>query len=109
MTKACKACHLIVESEAACPLCGAAEFSERFNSIVQVFDASKSEIAAKLGAKGRYWISRCLLDLGQALEDAGRFDEAQRAYQMIVDQHLGGATTAQDKLARFRVTEGTKP
>ena len=65
--------------------------------------------AAKLGAKGRYWISRCLLDLGQAHEDAGRFDEAQRAYQLIIDQHLGGATTAQDKLARFRVTEGTKP
>ena len=41
-----------------CPLCGGAEFSERFNSIVQIFDASKSEIAAKLGAKapGRYAI-----------------------------------------------------
>jgi DNA-directed RNA polymerase subunit E" len=56
MSKACKSCHLIVESEAACPLCGAAEFSERYNSVVQIFDATKSEIAAKLGAKapGRY-------------------------------------------------------
>jgi DNA-directed RNA polymerase subunit E" len=58
MTKACKSCHLLLESEPACPMCGGTEFSERFNSIVQIFDASKSEIAAKIGAKapGRYAI-----------------------------------------------------
>ena len=58
MTKACKSCHLLVETESACPMCGGTELSERFNSVVQIFDASKSEIAAKIGAKapGRYAI-----------------------------------------------------
>ena len=56
MSKACKSCHLIVETESTCPLCSGTEFSERYNSTVQIFDASRSEIAAKLGAKapGRY-------------------------------------------------------
>lgn len=74
-------------------------------SVVQDFLLDPAR-AAKLGAKGRWWISRCLLELGQAHEDAGRLDEAQRYYRMIIDQHLGGATLAQDKLARYRLTEG---
>ncbi len=65
--------------------------------------------AAKLGAKGRWWMSRCLLELGQLQEDAGRLDEAQRAYQMIIDQNLGGTLLAKDKLSRYRAVEGTKP
>jgi len=65
--------------------------------------------AAKLGAKGRWWISRCLLELGQLHEDAGRLDEAQHAYQLIIDQNLGGATLAHDKLARYRTAEVGKP
>ena len=65
--------------------------------------------AAKLGAKGRYWISRALLELGQIHEDAARLDEAQRAYQLIVDYKLGGAAQAQAKLARFGAAGGTKP
>lgn len=58
MGKACKKCHLVVETETACPNCGGGEFTEKFNSIVYIFDAAKSEIAAKLGAKspGRYAI-----------------------------------------------------
>ena len=58
-------------------------------------------MAEKLGAKGRYWISRSLLELGQIHEDAGRLDEAQRAYQMIIDRKLTGAAQAHAKLARF--------
>ncbi|MFH1094922.1 MAG: transcription elongation factor subunit Spt4 [Candidatus Micrarchaeota archaeon] len=58
MTKACKNCHLIVEEAAECPLCKGTDFSEKFNSIALIFDATKSEIAAKLGVKapGRYAI-----------------------------------------------------
>lgn len=78
-----------------------------FWSVVDAFllDATP---AAKLGAKGRYWISRALLELGQIHEDAGRLDEAQRAYQLIVDQKLSGAAQAQAKLARFGAG-GSKP
>lgn len=69
-------------------------------SVVDSFLLDAGE-AAKLGAKGRYWISRALLELGQIHEDAGRTDEAQRAYQLIVERKLTGAAQAQAKLARF--------
>jgi TolA-binding protein len=65
--------------------------------------------AEKLGAKGRYWVARALLELGQINEDAGRLDEAQRAYQVIVDQKLSGGAQAQAKLARLRNTGSNKP
>jgi len=66
--------------------------------------------AAKLGANGRWWMAKTLLELGQLLEDAGKLDEAQRAYQLILDNKLGGAAQATAKLARFRLpAEGTKP
>jgi TolA-binding protein len=58
--------------------------------------------AAKLGVKGRYWVGRSLLQLGQIHEDAGRLDEAQRAYQLIVDNKLNGVAVAQAKLTRFK-------
>ena len=77
-------------------------------SVVKDFLLDETQ-AAQLGAKGRYWISRCLLDLGQLQEEAGRLDEAQRFYQLIIDQHLGGALLAQEKLARYHGTEGPKP
>jgi TolA-binding protein len=71
-----------------------------FWSVVDAFllDPAKS---AQLGAKGRYWVSRSLLEFAQIQEDAGRFDEAQRAYQLIVDYKLFGVAQAQAKLARF--------
>lgn len=78
-----------------------------FWSVVDAFLLDATQ-AAKLGAKGRYWISRALLELGQIHEDAGRLDEAQRAYQLIVDQKLSGAAQAQAKLARFGAG-GAKP
>lgn len=79
-----------------------------FWSVVDSFLLDPAQ-AAKLGAKGRYWVARTLLELGQIHEDAGRLDEAQRAYQLIVDYKLGGAVQAQAKLARFRAAGGTKP
>jgi tetratricopeptide (TPR) repeat protein len=66
-------------------------------------------LAAKLGAKGRWWISRTLLELGQLLDDAGRLDEEQRAYQLIIDNKLGGMAQARAKLARFHPVEAAKP
>ncbi len=65
--------------------------------------------AARLGATGRYWLSRTLLELGQLLEEAGRLDEAQRAYRLVLEHRLGGAAQAQARIDRFRATEGTGP
>jgi TolA-binding protein len=78
-----------------------------FWSVVDAFLLDR-QAAATLGAKGRYWLSRALLELGQIHEDAGRLDEAQRAYQLIIDQKLSGAAQAQAKLARFG-SGGIKP
>ncbi|MDB6113132.1 MAG: Anaphase-promoting complex, cyclosome, subunit 3 [Lacunisphaera sp.] len=71
-----------------------------------LLDASQ---AAKLGAKGRWWVAKSLLELAKIHEDAGRLDEAQRVYQLIIDQKLSGQALAQDKLARFRAAGGAKP
>jgi TolA-binding protein len=79
-----------------------------FWSVVQGFLLDASQ-AAKLGVKGRWWVSRSLFELGQIHEDAGRLDEAQRAYQLIVDNKLNGAALAQAKLTRFRPVGGTAP
>lgn len=72
-----------------------------FWSVVDAF-LLEARQAAALGGNGRYWLARALLELGQLHEDAGRFDEAQRAYQLIVDHRLRGLAQAQAKLARFR-------
>jgi tetratricopeptide (TPR) repeat protein len=79
-----------------------------FWSVVDAFLLDPTQ-AAKLGAKGRYWVARSLLELGQIHEDAGRLDEARRAYQLIIDHKLAGAAQAQAKLARFGAAGGTKP
>ncbi len=86
----------------------AAKAQEVFWSVIDAF-LLDSTLAAKLGAKGRYWVSRSLLELGQIHEDAGNLDEAQRAYQLIVDNKLGGVAQAQAKLARYRTSGGAKP
>lgn len=70
-------------------------------SVVDAF-LLNPESAAELGAKGRYWISRALLVLGQLHEDAGRLDEARRAYTVIVERQLGGMAQAQAKLDRYQ-------
>jgi TolA-binding protein len=69
-------------------------------SVVNDFLLDQAQ-ALKLGAKGRYWVSRSLLQLGQIHEDAGRLDEAQRAYRLIMDNKLAGEAIAQAKLERF--------
>ncbi len=77
-------------------------------SVVDTFLLDAGQ-AANLGAKGRYWVSRSLLELAQIAEDAGRLDEAQRAYHLILDNKLYGAAQAQAKLARFVPAAGAKP
>lgn len=77
-------------------------------SVVEGFLLDATQ-AAGLGAKGRRWMSTTLLELGQIHEEAGRLDEAQRAYQLVIDNRLSGAATAQAKLARFRTGGGTAP
>jgi TolA-binding protein len=77
-------------------------------SVVEGFLLDPAQ-ATKLEAKGRWWVSKALLELAQIHEDAGRLDEAQRAYQLIIDNKLSGSAQAQAKLARFRPAAATTP
>jgi tetratricopeptide (TPR) repeat protein len=68
--------------------------------------------AAELGAKGRYWMSRVLLELGDLYEKEAKLEQARRAYELLLQQKLPGETLAQQRLARFRAGKGggeTKP
>jgi hypothetical protein len=57
--------------------------------------------AAELGSKGRYWMSRVLLDLGDLYEREAKLDRAREAYELMLTQKLPGGTLAQRRLARF--------
>lgn len=57
--------------------------------------------AARLGAKGRYWMSRTLLELGDLYEREAKLDRARQAYELLLKEKLPGGMLAQRKLARF--------
>jgi hypothetical protein len=57
--------------------------------------------AVELGPKGRYWMSRVLLDLGDLYEREAKLDRAREAYELMLTQKLPGGTLAQRRLARF--------
>ncbi len=61
--------------------------------------------AAELGATGRYWMARTLVELGDLLEKQGKLDEAKVAWQRILQAQLPGATVAKARLARFSPPE----
>jgi len=64
--------------------------------------------AAELGATGRYWMARTLLELGDLLEKQGKFDEARTTWQRIQQANLPGAADAKAKLASLNPS-GAKP
>ena len=55
MRKVCKSCKIFVK-ENECPLCKGAQFTESWKGRMFIQDASKSEVAKKIGAnvKGEY-------------------------------------------------------
>lgn len=59
----------------------------------------------KLSARGRYWLSRTLLGLGELFESQDRRDQATDAYQLLLRKGLPGASLAQARLNRL----GLKP
>ncbi|MFI5357272.1 MAG: tetratricopeptide repeat protein [Opitutales bacterium] len=58
-------------------------------------------MAANLGPKGRYWMTRTLLELGSLYEQGSKLDQARDAWSIIIKHGLPGATLARDRLARF--------
>jgi tetratricopeptide (TPR) repeat protein len=56
--------------------------------------------AAKLGPKGRYWIARALLRLGDLRRERGDFEEARNAYELIIAKNLPFARLAREAFVR---------
>ena len=54
-----------------------------------------------LGPKGRWWIARTLLDVGELFERQGKVEEAKRAWLLIINSGLPGDSLARERLARF--------
>lgn len=57
--------------------------------------------ASMLGAKGRYWMSRSLLELGDLLEREGKAGDASRVYTLIGDYQLPGQNLASARLEKL--------
>lgn len=51
--------------------------------------------------RGRYWLSRTLLEMGKLLKAMGDLDAAQRIYQKLIAYNLPGRAYAQDLLSRL--------
>ena len=63
----------------------------------------EGEAATRLGATGRYWMSRALLELGALLEGSGELAEARRLYRKMVAYNLPGRNLAQSRADRLPV------
>lgn len=53
------------------------------------------------GARGRYWLSRTLLELARSLEATAKLEDARNAYDLILQQELPGDGLARAELARI--------
>ncbi len=59
------------------------------------------KMAAGLGTKGRYWMTRCLLELGALYEQQAKLEQARDAWGLIITTGLPGSALAKDRLSRF--------
>jgi TolA-binding protein len=62
--------------------------------------------AEQLGDKGRYWMTRTLLELGTLYEHEEKLEQAKEAWLLILRAKLGyGEALAKSRLARFNLPE----
>ncbi len=62
--------------------------------------------SAQLGSTGRYWMSRIIISLGEALEELGDIEAARRVYSFIPDRGLPFNSLAEGKLSRLAQKKG---
>ncbi|MEO0794502.1 MAG: tetratricopeptide repeat protein [Verrucomicrobiota bacterium] len=60
--------------------------------------------ARQLGANGSYWMSRCLFELGDILEQDGKVEDARKVYAQIIQNGLPGKNLAAARLEKLRQT-----
>lgn len=64
--------------------------------------------AVQLADKGRYWMTRTLLDLGAMYEEQGKLESAKEAWLLVLKTKLGaGETLARTRLAKYNLAEST--
>ena len=64
------------------------------------------EEAKRLGDKGRYWMTRTLLELGVLYEQQEKLEQAKESWLLILNSKLGyGEILARSRLARFNLAE----
>ncbi|MEO6875034.1 MAG: tetratricopeptide repeat protein [Opitutaceae bacterium] len=77
-----------------------------WKDVVDEFLVKDPALAAQLGAKGRYWMARSLLELGALFERQEKLEQAKEAWLLIISSHLGpGEELAKARLARFNLPE----
>ena len=80
-----------------------------WKDVVHEFLVKDPVLAAQLGAKGRYWMARTLLELGTLFESQEKLEQAKEAWLLILKARLSpGEDLAKARLARFNLPE-TKP
>lgn len=65
--------------------------------------------ASQLGANGRYWMSRCLLELGDILEREGKVEDAREVYSQIAKHGLPGKNLAAARREKLRQVAAATP
>jgi hypothetical protein len=66
----------------------------------------KPDEASQLGYKGRFWMTRTLIELGTLYEQQEKLEQAKEAWLLILKAKLGyGETLAKSRLARFNLAE----
>lgn len=77
-----------------------------WKDVVHEFLVKDPALAAQLGAKGRYWMARTLLELGTLFESQEKLEQAKEAWLLILKARLSpGEDLAKARLARFNLPE----
>ena len=76
-----------------------------WGDVVQPFLLDETANKGQLGATGRQWMTRTLIDVGDLFEKQEKLEEAQRAWQLILETKLPNDSLARARLRRFGAPE----
>jgi tetratricopeptide (TPR) repeat protein len=76
-----------------------------WRDVVHPFLLDDAARAGQLGATGRHWMTRTLLEAGAAFEKQEKLEEAQRAWRLIIETKLPFESLAKARLKRFEAPE----
>lgn len=74
-----------------------------WKDVVHEFLVKDPAVADELGAKGRYWMARTLVELGMLFEQQEKLEEAKETWLLILKAKLPGEDLAKARLERFHL------